>query len=106
MIKVIISRDDNGVCKGFHFSGHAEYAELGQDIVCSAVSILVTNTINSIEKFTADGFSCEVDEANGDVQFAFTDEVGSESELLVESMLLGLGAIAQEYGNDFILIED
>ena len=106
MIKITISRDDNGICKGFQCLGHAEYAEYGQDIVCAGVSVLVTNAINSIEEFTEDHFTCEVDSESGDVKFAFSDEVSQESWLLVESMLFGLKAIEEEYGNDFILIED
>ena len=106
MIKITISRDDNGICKGFWCLGHAEYAEHGQDVVCAGVSALVTNAINSIEEFTEDDFSCEVNPENGDVKFAFSGEVSQESWLLVESMLFGLKGIEEEYGNDFILIED
>ena len=40
-------------------SGHAGYAEKGHDIVCAAVSILIYNLQNSIERLTDDtvGFS-------------------------------------------------
>ena len=34
----------------------------GQDIVCAAVSVLVINTMNSIERFTDDETSCVSDE--------------------------------------------
>ena len=37
---------------GFHVEGHAGYADYGQDIVCSAVSVLVINCINSIDELT------------------------------------------------------
>ena len=106
MIKITVFRNDIGICKGFQCLGHAEYADYGQDIVCSAVSILVVNAINSIEQFTDDGISCEVNEENGDVKFEFTDDISNESKLLVESMFLGLRAIEEEYGKEFIVIED
>ena len=106
MIKITISRDDNGICKGFHCLGHAEYADYGQDIVCAAVSVLVTNAVNSIEEFTDDAFTCDVNPENGDVKFEFSDGVSNESKLLIESLLLGLRGIEEEYGKDFILIED
>lgn len=35
-------------------SGHAGYAEKGHDIVCAAVSILIYNLQNSIERLTDD----------------------------------------------------
>lgn len=106
MINITVFRDDNGICKGFQCMGHAGYADYGQDIVCAAVSVLVVNTINSIEEFTDDAIACEVKEENGDVKFEFTGDISSESKLLVESMLLGLRGVEQEYGNEFIVIED
>ena len=106
MINITVFRDDNGICNGFQCMGHAEYADYGQDIVCAAVSVLVVNTINSIEEFTDDAIACEVKEENGDVRFEFTGDISSESKLLVESMLLGLRGVEQEYGKEFIVIED
>lgn len=35
-------------------SGHTGYAEKGHDIVCAAVSILIYNLQNSIERLTDD----------------------------------------------------
>ena len=43
-------------------SGHAGYDDIGKDIVCAAVSVLVINTLNSIERFTDDKTSCVSDE--------------------------------------------
>ena len=106
MINITVFRDDNGICNGFQCMGHAGYADYGQDIVCAAVSVLVVNTINSIEEFTDDAIACEVKEENGDVRFEFTGDISSESKLLVESMLLGLRGVEQEYGTEFIVIED
>ncbi len=106
MIKITVFRDDNGICNGFHCMGHAGYADHGQDIVCAAVSVLVVNTINAIETFTDDAIACEVKEENGNVRFEFTGDISSESKLLVESMLLGLRGVEQEYGKEFIEIED
>ena len=49
MIHVTIFCNEDKECVGFQTEGHAEYAEPGEDIICAAVSILVINTINSIE---------------------------------------------------------
>ena len=53
------AKKENGHYKSFHINGHAMYAEAGSDIVCAAVSALVINTINSIEEFTDDPFTCD-----------------------------------------------
>ena len=43
----------------FRIKGHAGYAEEGQDIVCAAVSVLIINTVNSLETFTEDKFEAK-----------------------------------------------
>ena len=62
MIDVTLFQNDSGDYVGFRMTGHAEYAEYGSDIVCAAVSVLVINTINSVEKFTDDEFNSAVHE--------------------------------------------
>ncbi len=49
MIKVILKTKDKNIV-GFQVSGHAGYAEYGKDIVCSAVSVLSINAINTLEE--------------------------------------------------------
>ena len=49
MINVIVYKDVKGLIEGFSLKGHAGYAEYGSDIVCSAVSMLTINTLNSIK---------------------------------------------------------
>ena len=53
MISVTIYRAGHQY-RGFLCEGHAGYAEEGYDIICSAVSALTVNTINSIETLTED----------------------------------------------------
>ena len=65
MIQVEIIRDASKAYVGFSIKGHAGYAEHGQDIICAAVSVLAQNTVNSIEQFTDDTFSGEIDEKTG-----------------------------------------
>ena len=104
MIKAVIYRNDNGNVNGFHVSGHAGYDERGYDIVCASVSMLVVNTINSIEAFTEDQFLCDVVEEDGDVTFRMEGDISKESALLLDSMLLGIKAVEEDYGNEFITI--
>ena len=52
MITITIYQNREQVAQGFRCIGHAGYANVGEDIVCSAVSVLVINTINSIEVYT------------------------------------------------------
>ena len=108
MINVYISRNKDNEIYGFRLNGHSGFAECGSDIVCSAVSALVLNTVNSIEKFTDEVFECSASEKEGgflDFQFVKKAEISKDAGLLVRSMLLGLVSIKKEYGK-FIDIHD
>ncbi|MCI8853039.1 MAG: ribosomal-processing cysteine protease Prp [Lachnospiraceae bacterium] len=85
--------------KGFRCEGHAGYAQEGEDIVCAAVSVLTVNTVNSIEAFTEDAFSGE--EKDGFVSCMLTGCVSEETRLLMDSMVLGLSHIKNNY-DDYI----
>ncbi len=98
MISVNVYRDKDDNIAGFGCVGHAGYADPGADIVCAAVSMLVINTINSIEKFTADDIKVSADPENGDIQCMFPSGISDETRLLFESMLLGLEEAQKNYG--------
>ena len=101
MTKISVFKKD-GIYTGFEVSGHAGYAESGKDIVCAAISMLVLNTINSIETFTEDGFSCEADPEIGRIKFQFETIVSKDSELLMNSLVLGLQGVQEEYGKEYM----
>lgn len=102
MITVEI-RKSNGEYVGFSSKGHAGYAEEGYDIICAAVSVLTVNTINSIEKFTDDAFKAEA--ADGMVRWKFTElPLSKEAKLLMDSLVLGLKDIQENYGKKYIKI--
>ena len=91
---------------GFEMTGHAEYAEYGSDIVCSAVSALVINAINSVEKFADDRFESSVHGKKDVVSFEINSgNVSSHAELILKSLVLGLEGIADEYGKKYIRIK-
>lgn len=96
---------ENGHYKKFIIDGHAGYAEKGEDIVCAAVSALVINTINSIEEFTEDAFTCDC--RDGMIQnWEFTSSVSPETELLMDSLMLGLANIRKSYSEKYLKIKE
>ena len=91
MIKVILFQKHNKII-GFEIKNH------GKDIVCSAVSILSLNTVNSIEALTDCKYNIEYDTNGGFLKF-FID-INQECEktnLLLQSLELGLKGIELEY---------
>ena len=90
--------------KGFETSGHAGYAEDGDDIICSAVSVLTINTINSIEEFTEDAYQVEQAEDGGYLRVLFPEDLSDRAGLLMDSLILGIKSIQADYGNDYITL--
>ena len=105
MTQITIYRNENHVVERFICTGHGGYGEYGTDIVCASISVLVINTINSIEAFTSVAYTCEADEETGDIDFQFTEEISSDASLLIESMILGLKEIQNDYGNKFLILD-
>ncbi len=58
MIKVKVSSEGERL-KNILITGHACYAEYGKDIVCSAVSSIVTTSVNAILSFDKNYISYE-----------------------------------------------
>ena len=106
MITVNVLRP-GGVWKRLVCKGHAEYASPGEDIVCAAVSALVINTANSLEQFTDDDIIIEEDpQSSGYLALEFSkDTVSERASLLMDSLLLGLESIQENYGEAFLMIK-
>jgi hypothetical protein len=101
MVTVTLLQRD-GQYTGFISRGHAGYEEEGRDIVCSAVSALTVNTVNSVEALTEDTFSAEMDPEGGYVSLRVEQPVSERSQLLLESLVLGLRMIQEEYGEAWL----
>ena len=73
----------------------------GESYVCAAVSMLVINTINSIEALTKADFTCDTDEANGRIAFTLITPRGTtdghDAGILLNAMLLGLESVVAEH---------
>ena len=102
MITITVKKR-NGNYLEFVSKGHAGYAEEGQDIVCAAVSVLIINTVNSLEAFTDDKFAARED--HGIVELILEGSVSDKTTLLLDSMILGLRDIQTQYGNEFIRLK-
>ena len=108
MIKARIYRKNQKIC-GFEISGHAGYAQAGEDIVCSAVTVLCFNTVNAVEKFTDIPFKAEADEKRGGylkVLFPLEGWRTMIHSFFWKRWSLGLSDIALEYKNYLTLIHE
>lgn len=84
---------------GFRITGHADFADSGHDIICSAVSVLSVNAVNSIEQFTDDKFTFDIKDGLLELHM---ESVSDSSGLLLDSLALGIHGVADMYGNEYV----
>ncbi len=96
MIHVTIYQNKRKEYTGFKTYGHAGFSDEGQDIVCAAVSVLIINTVNAIEKFTKDRTSLVSDDAEGVIDYSLKERPSKEAELLLDTMVLGLTEMSDD----------
>ena len=101
MISVTFHKTKAGEYRSFLCSGHAGYDDYGKDIVCASVSVLVINTINSLEELVQEKIVVDADEETGIIRCQFQAPLQEKSKVLVDSLVLGLSQIAGQYGEKY-----
>lgn len=105
MTVVDIFKDRAGNYEYFECSGHADdQSEEGEDIICAAISMLVINTINSLEALTEADITYAAAEEGGELSCRFLTPPDEKAALLVDSMLLGLQSVRESYGGEYLVI--
>ncbi len=105
MTTITFTKASDDSYKSIECKGHAGFADYGQDIVCSAISVLTINLINSIDKFTDDKPDISQDENKGIIAIRFSKSPSYDSDLLIRSYELGVDSIFREYGKKFLNIK-
>ncbi|MDD6811757.1 MAG: ribosomal-processing cysteine protease Prp [Lachnospiraceae bacterium] len=105
MTKVTFHKTKSGEYKGFICSGHAGFADYGKDIVCASISVLVINTINSLEEIVKEKITVQMDEESGKIVCSFDRPLRETSKVLVDSLILGLSQIEKQYGKRYCKLE-
>ncbi|MEJ8752037.1 ribosomal-processing cysteine protease Prp [Lagierella sp. ICN-221743] len=83
--------------------GHADSDEYGEDIICAAVSIYLTNTINTLTEIVEveDFIEYEIGEGHFLLNVYYEDldlEKKRETTLILESLKLALTSVEDSYG--------
>ncbi len=105
MTKVTIFKSGGNGYKRFICEGHSGYAKSGSDIVCASISVLVINTINSLEALANERMEVESNDDTGFIDCRFLDDIGNDSKLLMDSMVLGLQTIEEQYGSKYLRLK-
>ena len=95
---IVITKYDNRIT----IKGHANYAPLGQDIVCASVSTLVQVLIKCIEDITEDKIEYSIRPGMVDIKFGNLSE---KAQLLVSSFFIGAQMISEQYPNNVKIVQ-
>lgn len=101
MIHVHIKQTSDGNISSFKMSGHADFAEKGQDIVCAGASAVSFGSINAIMELT--GAKPVIKQSDGGyLECKIPDTLSSNAaekvQLLLQGMIISLQTIEQDYG--------
>ena len=97
MIKVKINKNQ------IEISGHAMYDDHGKDIVCAAVSSIVTTSINAILRFDKDAIKYE--NKSGYVKIDILKE-NKETKILILNMIELLEELQKDYKNNIKILRE
>lgn len=104
MIKVLLSRNGDGSIWAFSVDDH------GGSEACACVSLLVINTVNSIETLTGADFRCDYEKSGGRICFSMPRYKKSgghrDAGLLLEAMAMGLRDTAELFPKDISIEEN
>ena len=106
MIRVVMLRQ-GGKTLGFECSGHAGYADAGQDIVCSAVSALTTATANGLTEVA--GIDAKVSDNGRTLRCLVPENVAGrqreDAQLLFDTLEMALSGIRDNH-RQYLKISD
>lgn len=105
MTTVVFRKTRQGEYRGLTCSGHAEYAESGGDIVCAALSVLVINTLNSLEELCGVKVKPVTDRESGLIACDFPEHLDERATLLLDSLALGCVSIKKQYGRKYCKVK-
>ncbi len=97
MTTITFYLDEHERITGFEAKDHAGFKRAGKDIVCSAISVLTINTINSFDELLHADVKLDSDENKGYMEFRVTDYDNEKAQLLFQSLKLGLEGLQESY---------
>ena len=105
---VAFYRRADGALTGYRAQGHTGYAEVGQDIVCAAVSALTQSTLNGLKNVLEAPVTASIDDQSATLEARLAPEATEaqirQAQLLLRTLLEGLQAIQRSYPRNVRII--
>lgn len=103
MIKFKVVRGKDNKITHIEVKGHSGFAEIGQDIVCAAVSTACIMTVNGIEKQNLADITYK--EAEGFLVCDIPENREEGADLLLNSLMITIYEIAKQYKKYLFILE-
>lgn len=99
MTKVQVRRAPDGSIAEIRVTGHAGYAEIGEDIVCAGISALTATALLAMERIAEHPHEGKLSEGlmSCKLQPGGTPESSQKAQTILETLVLGLRDIAKDY---------
>ena len=92
MIKIQIGHASNNQVNFLEITGHANSAEYGKDLVCAAVSAVVTGGFNNLVHVS----DYDIKLQEGHAYFKSERPLDAHDEVVIETIICGLKTICEE----------
>lgn len=103
MTEVKILKKNDDIFK-IDISGHAFYAEYGNDIVCAAISMISYTIANKLLFEQENNVIVNIDNKEGRFSIE-VKEIDDLNKILLSTLKMGLQMIEEEYGDNIIIQE-
>lgn len=107
MTTVEIYKKNSSIIR-YRATGHSEYADYGEDIVCAALSMALQMALGGIQEVLDIYPKFEInDDGFMEVDLEFVDTKGKEKEMnaLLDSMFLMVKQLSKDYPKNIKLVE-
>ncbi|ABR48461.1 protein of unknown function DUF464 [Alkaliphilus metalliredigens QYMF] len=99
MIHIRVNRNKKNDISTFEVKGHANSAHYGEDVVCAAISVLSQTTVLGLHDIV--GINVEYKIQDGYLFCKMPEQLSDnekvKSDVLIETMLLGIANIKETY---------
>ena len=91
MIKIKIGYASNNQVNFLEIKGHANSAPYGKDLICAAVSVVITGGLNALRNIK--NYEIKLDE--GHAMFKTNVPLDAHDETVIETIICGLNTICE-----------
>jgi len=86
-----------GMYRGFIARGHSDYADMGEDIVCAAISAITQTAELGLGEVLGEKLSVERRDGEGFYRVEIAGEPTRDAQVIFKTMLVGLQSIEKGY---------